>query len=401
MKIREVAIKKIIYGSTGAFAVFVFALLLSFTVFAGRILDSSLSDGADKLRERLGADLAVVPKGAEDSYQGIILSGEPVECSMDRGLESDLRELEGVEQVTPVIYLASLNASCCSVPIQIIGYDPDTDFITAPWISDEYTARQYDGEVIVGYNIALDNDDTLTFFGRTYTVKARLKKTGTGMDKSVYVTFDIMDRLLADARDKGVEFGEGSSEGLSDRYVSAFLIRTADGADPDLIAGRILRYGEVGVVQSKNMISSVTGGIGFISETIRIITISMIVIVAFVTAVLSIFRVGTRRKEWAVLRMMGASESWILRLILLENLYLSLVGAIFGVLIAIVIIFPFSQFIAEQIDLPYYGPGAVKVAFISLAALIVTLVTIAIPAMLAGIKAAKTDCYVLMRDGEN
>ncbi len=401
MKIREVAIKKIIYGSTGAFVVLAFALLLSFTFFAGRILESSLSDGADKLRERLGADMAVVPKGSEDSYQGIILSGEPVECSMDRSIENNLKGMDGVEKVTPVIYLASLNASCCSVPIQIIGYDPETDFVTSPWISDEYTTGEADGDMVVGYNIALDVEGTLTFFGRTYTVKARLNKTGTAMDKSVYVTFDVMDILLADAREKGVEFGEGSSEGLSDRYVSAFLIRTEEGADPDLIAGRILRYGNVGVVQSKNMISSVTGGIGFISKIIRIITISVIAIVVLVTAILSMFRAQTRRKEWAVLRMMGASQSWILRLILTENLLVSFAGAIFGILLAALVIFPFSRFIAEQIELPYYGPGGLKVVLIALAALAVTLVAGAIPAIFAGTKAAGTDCYVLMRDGEN
>ena len=401
MKIREVAIKKLIYGSIGASAVFLFALLLSFTVFAGRILDSSLTRGMENLRERLGADIAVVPKGAENSYQGIILSGEPVECSMDRKLEEELRAMEGVEEVTPVIYLASLNASCCSVPIQIIGYDPETDFVTSPWISEDYSLQLGGGDLIAGANIALDGDNTLTFFGRTYDVRARLNRTGTGMDKSVYVTFDVMEQMLADAREKGIEFGEGSDTGITDRYVSAFLIRVEEGADADLIAGKIMRNGEVGVVQSKNMLSSVTDGISLISKTLTVITWVMAVIVTLVTAILSVFRVNTRRKEWAVFRMMGASEGWILRLILLENIIMSFAGAVLGIILASLAVFPFSRMIADGIGLPYYGPGATEIIKVIVFSILITVFSGALPGIIAGAQAGKTDCYVLMRDGES
>lgn len=401
MKIREVALKKLIYGSIGGSAVFLFALLLSFTVFAGRILDTSLTRGLGNLRERLGADIAVVPKGSENSYQGILLSGEPVECSMDRSLEDELRSMDGIEEVTPVIYLASLNASCCSVPIQIIGYDPKTDFVTSPWISEDYSLQLGNGDLIAGANIALDGNNTLTFFGRTYDVKARLNRTGTGMDKSVYVTFDVMEQMIADAREKGIEFGDGSDAGITDRYVSAFLIRVEDGEDADVIAGRISRNSLVSVVQSKNMISSVTDGIGIISKILTIITWIMVIIVTLVTAILSVFRVNSRRKEWAVLRMMGASESWILRLILLENIIMSCAGAVLGIILASLAVFPFSVNVADAIGLPYYGPGLPGIIKVSLLSILITLISGALPGIIAGAKAGKTDCYVLMRDGEN
>ncbi|MFV0412342.1 MAG: ABC transporter permease, partial [Oscillospiraceae bacterium] len=50
---------------------------LSFALFGGAVLSASLTNGMYSLKERLGADLAVVPLEHEADYEGIILSGEP------------------------------------------------------------------------------------------------------------------------------------------------------------------------------------------------------------------------------------------------------------------------------------------------------------------------------------
>ncbi len=405
MRIIDIVLKKIWNGKTGGTAAFFFALILAFTLFSGRILSMSLNRGAENLKERLGADIAVVPEGQESNYQGIILSGEPVECSMKRDLESSILAIEGVEKVTPVIYLASLNASCCSVPIQIIGFDPKTDFVTSPWISGEYSADYGDGNLVIGANIATDEHNTLTFFGRTYDVSARLNKTGTGMDKSVYVTFDVMEQLIKDAREKGVSFGSTDdesrfSENITDSYVSAFLVRVKDGYSTDAVAGSILRTVPAGVVQSKNLLTSVTDGISFITDSIRYITFGMMVIVILVTAVLHIYRVNVRRKEWAVYRMMGASGDWILRLILTETIFISVIGAIIGVGASALFVFPFSELIAEQIKLPYFKPDVLEIIRSILFSIVITALSAVFPGILAGDIASRTECYELMREGE-
>ena len=405
MRIIDIAIRKLINGKTGGAAALIFALILSFTAFSGRILSDSLFLGANNLKERLGADIAVVPKGEEESYQGIILSGEPVECSIERSLESKLIAIDGVEKVTPVVYLASLNASCCSVPIQIIGYDPETDFVTTPWISEGYVKDNKDGSLIIGYNIAADSEDTLTFFGRSYEIRARLNKTGTGMDKSVYVTFDVVEQLIKDAKEKGVSFGEKDditeTDRITDSYVSAFLIRVKEGYSSDQVTGTILRDIPAGVVQSKNVFSSVTEGIGVISDFIRNITIAVLFIVSFVTALLHIYRVENRRKEWAVYRMMGASGNWILELIFTETVLLSIVGAVAGVGLGALVVFPFSELISEQLKLPYLRPDLLEIIKGVLFSIGLTAFSSIIPGIIAGEVAAGTECYVLMREGES
>ena len=413
MRVFTIAFKKIKSGNIGAGSVFFFAAVLAFTFFAGRFLTGSLSKGTYNLKERLGADIAVVPRGEEGTYQGILLSGEPVACTLERSLEQTIRDIDGVDKLTPVIFLASLNASCCSVPIQIIGYEPETDFVTSPWISEEYSVGNDEGNVIVGCNIAVDEGNELMFFGRTYQVRSRLLKTGTGMDKSVYVTFDVMEQMIRDAREKGITFdlegesrnagetaNEAAKEAITDRVVSAFLIRVKDGADPDSVAGYILRNTSAGVVQSKNVLLTATKGMDLFAKIIAAVTVGVMLLVIAVTMVLHVFRTKVRRKEWAVFLMMGASERYILSLILAETLLLSLGGAIVGIAAAAIFVFPFQELIATWIALPFYAPGAAKIAGEAFFGILLTLASGILPGVVAGVLAMKTDCYELMREGE-
>ena len=414
MRTIEFAYKKIKNSHIDAGAVFFFAVVLSFTVFAGQFLNASLSRGADNLKERLGADIAVVPRGQETSYQGIILSGEPIVCAIDASLGDTIRGTKGIAKVTPVIYLASLNASCCSVPVQLIGYDPETDFVTAPWIAEQYEADVTNGNLVVGHNIPVDEGNQISFFGKTYQVEARLHKTGTGMDRSVYVTFDVMEQMIRDAKEKGIEFESAatggdsesgpqipSGEKITDRYVSAFLIRVEEGADPDSVAGYLLRNTAEGVVQSKNLLNTASNGMSFFSKVIFWITMGMMLLVCTVTAVLHVFRINVRKKEWAVLMMMGASGKYVMRLILTETALLSIGGAVVGNACAALFILPFQELIAEKIELPFYAPDFGQIATGILLSVFLTLTAAGLPGIVAAALAAQTDCHELMREGES
>ena len=413
MRTIDIAYRKIRNGNTGAGTAFFFAAVLSLAVFAGQFLSQSLSKGAQNLKDRLGADIAVVPRGQEGRYQDILLNGEPISCTLDRGLEEEIRAIEGVDKVTPVIYLASLNASCCSVPIQIIGYEPETDFVIAPWISEQFTTRYKGGELVLGYNVAVDDGNTLKLFGRSYQVGARLHKTGTGMDRSVYVTFDEMEQIMHDAQDKGIRFEvdslagnpelanlSGTGNRLTDRYVSAFLIQLKEGADPDSVARHIRRDTSAGVVQRKDVLATVSDGMAFFSKLILWITVGMMILVIAVTIVLHVFRVNVRRKEWAVFLMLGADKGFLLRLILTETLLLSLGGAVAGTSLGALFAFSFRELIAEQIGLPFYATDWWSVSLEIFVSFALTVVSGCIPGMLAGFLAARTDCYELMREGE-
>ena len=118
--------------------------------------------------------------------EGILLRGEPAYFYFDRAVEQELKKIEGVESVSSQFYLTSLNQDCCSVPVQFVGFDPETDFSVQPWICESYSREVRDGELIVGNDISADENNRLKFFDEEYTVAAKLEETGTGLDQAVY-----------------------------------------------------------------------------------------------------------------------------------------------------------------------------------------------------------------------
>ena len=112
------------------------ALLLAAAVLAGSLIVGSLRTGLHSLEARLGADVMVVPYEAtsKSSVESIVLQGNIGYFYMDQAAYSKIASREGIGQISAQFFLASASAGCCSVPVQIIGFDPETDFTVTPWI---------------------------------------------------------------------------------------------------------------------------------------------------------------------------------------------------------------------------------------------------------------------------
>ena len=84
---------------------------------------------------RLGADLLIVPEGAEIKVETALRMGKPAQAWMPREKLTEIARLPGVAQVSPQLHLATLSgASSCPAPeMFIVAYDPATDFTLRPW----------------------------------------------------------------------------------------------------------------------------------------------------------------------------------------------------------------------------------------------------------------------------
>ena len=111
---------------------------LAMSVFGGTIVVSSLRKGLESMENRLGADIIVVPAEAESkvSLKNLLLQGTIGTFYMDASATEKVRETEGVEKASAQIFLSSMKADCCSVKVQIIGFDPENDFVVQPWIAE-------------------------------------------------------------------------------------------------------------------------------------------------------------------------------------------------------------------------------------------------------------------------
>jgi len=372
--------------------------MLSFTLFGGSILTASLKNGMSSMKQRFGADLMVVPKGYEAQTEGILLKGEPKYFYFDKSVAEEIAKVEGVELVTSQFFLTSLSAACCSTKVQLIGFNPKTDFVIQPWVSKTYSGAIGDGQLIVGSDIVLENNNTLKFYGQSYPIAAQLEKTSTGLDSSVFMNMDTMQKLFAGAKKVGMYFLDEQKPGSS---ISTVLVKIDKNYDAEIVAKNIRStVSKVEVVVPQKMISSIAKNLDSLVIYIQIFSIVLWILAAVILGIVFSVTINERKKEFAVLRILGATRKKLIGILLTESLFISITGGIVGTLIASISIFPFSTYIGDKLQLPYIQPHTSTILEILVLSLLLSIVIGPLTSGYSAIKISRAETYITMREGE-
>jgi putative ABC transport system permease protein len=301
-------------------------LLVSALVFVlsfVRRVDSIIKVTSD----RLGADILIVPSGSRGAAEDVLLENRVKSFYMDRAVLDKVRKIKDIEDLTTQTYLVSIGGECCDVPETIVvAFNQDSDFIIKPWLSKSLGRRLKKGEALVGSESAMNISVGLTdvdshLFGNMFKMVGVLEKTGTGLDTAIFIDESNMEDILRKGKAK-----------LRPGEISIIFARVKKGVDPTKVAGDITdSVMEVNAVARKDI------GKGILT-TLRDLNRIFFVTVAM-ASVLSIFLVwavfsaiaNERAWEIGIMRAIGARESHVSRLFLIEVLFIGGVGSIIGI----------------------------------------------------------------------
>lgn len=380
-------------------ALILLAAFLSFSVFAGSMIVLSLQNGLESYESRLGADIVVVPYEARShgTLESILLQGIPGYFYMDETYLDQVRAISGVESASPQFYLASASAGCCSVAVQIIGFDPDTDFSIQPWIRESYSRDLGDGDVIVGSGITVPKNRILRFYNQDCRVVASLDQTGTGLDTAVYANMNTIQALMAGSQAEGFDYFGGADP---QRTISSIMVKVKDGCSIESVANDInIHVRHVEATQAKTMVSSIAGGLTNVSHIIGGLT-AMIWALAIVILILAFVMISHERtREFAILRVMGASQRMLSGLLRWEAAFISLVGAVLGVAVGALVVFPFSSLIRGKLDLPYLMPGSGVVLGLLVGSVVLAVAAGSLTSAISAYRISRIDTGLILREG--
>ena len=378
----------------------ILAALLTFTALGGTLTVASLGKGLDSLEARLGADVMVVPKEAtmKKKFEDIVLQGSTGYFYMDSSRAEEVIECEGVGEVSPQFFLASTGSSCCSIPVQIIGFDPATDFTVSPWIKRTYGGELGLYDIVAGSDLNAFVGDKLSFYGVECTVAAKLEKTGTSYDTTVFTNEQTIKALIQSSLDKGMNDFKDIDPA---RSVSCLMINAADGTSPEELVNDInIHVKKVKAYKSGDMISGIAGSLGGVSQMIKLLIAAVWVLGIVILLLAFTMSVNERKKEFAVLRVMGASRSKLAGLVLKEALMTCLIGSNAGAVIGLLILIPFNGVIEQTLSLPFLLPRAGSIAGITAAAVVLSVLTGAAAAAVSAWRVSRIDTGVILR-GDN
>jgi putative ABC transport system permease protein len=375
--------------------------MLASSLLVGGLFSFSLSKGLNRLSSRLGADVIVIPQGTEINDQSVLLQGDSKYAYLPEGSLEFIRGLDGVEIATPQYYLTTLSASCCDQKVSVIGFDPASDFVIQPWIREVLTEKLPKGAIVVGSEIRIEEKGTVKFFDREYPVAATLEPIGNRLDQAVFVDVSTLESIREAAQAKGVVFLFRNENPELLTY-SSILIKLAPNADLERLSREIhTRFDGVQIRSRKDMFSG-------LEKSARILQIVVWVIVAFflivaVAAIVISFSLSTRerRREYALLRIIGFTRKRLKKLVLAESFLVSAVGTYIGLLFASVAFFTFRIWIGEHVGVPFIIPATVEIAGVYVA--VILLLHSVGPAAVYGVanKVSQIDAYAALREVEH
>lgn len=329
-----------------------FVFVLAASLFLGAVLTSSMQAGLNKTVNRLGADIIVVPKEYERDMADALFLGEMCDFTFDRAWIKPISQIDGIEAVSPQLYLESLAASCCSTQTQLIAFDPDTDFIITSWLADDNIPMPERGEMIIGYEIDPETPGEISFFDEPYKVVGQLEKTGTNYDVCVFMTYETAQDILSS--EKWYEVFRENPD--ASQLISSLTIRTEEGVDAKDVARTInfhladncpiAAYTTNGIMTgAMDTVHSLTG-----YSTVLLVMIALLVVVALVC----IFTITINERAWefGILASLGIHGKTLSGIVLSEGLLIGAAGGVLGSAFSAAVVLIFGNAFATVMELP-------------------------------------------------
>lgn len=363
---------------------------------------NNLELGITNTTERMGADMIVVPREGTENIRDSLFKGKPCTVVFDRAWEDSVRKVDGVKRVSPQLYLATLSASCCDASVQLVAFDPETDFVVAPWLERADKLKLKKGEVVVGEHVTAKPGDTIRFFDTDFQVVEKLEKTGMGYDNSVFMTYETAYMLKA---------SEAARENLPTEEMqdaaSMLLVDIEDG-----IRGAELGSLQVAIQKSNGngekaraftadeLMSGIASQVDRLSGYGRVLTYIMVVSTALALISIFVITINERKYEFGILYTLGAKRTHITKIILSEALIISIVGGIAGVIVSVWGVMIFREAISIKLDIPYFDSGMAQTVPVALVCLALAAVTGVIAAVCSSYRISRGEPYHLIRESE-
>ena len=347
--------------------------------------------------KRLGADLLVVPMGAQSQIDTALLMGKPTKYTMPAQDLQKVEAISGVQAASSQIYLSSLyGAECCSFSETfLVVYDTATDLTISPWLTGKLKRVPAKNEVIGGSAVFGPNGSTsISLYGYQVTLAGNLEATGTGLDQTIFMTTETALEIAKSSVTTAAE-----PLVFSQNQVSAILVKVKPGADAHRVALETYKnIPDIAVIESPNLFGTyrhqITGLLwGFVSFII-IIWILAVLLVGMIFSLIA----HQRRRELAVLRAMGATRNFILSTMLVEAGVLAFSGAVAGIAVSSGLLFMFKDFIVSSLKITFLFPDINSALLLFGIGLVVALITITLAVVIPAFRASRDEPAIAMRE---
>jgi putative ABC transport system permease protein len=397
MNLIRFAIRNIAGNSFRSWMVFFCATLMAAFVISATLIIGGANDSLRLALDRLGADIIVIPEGHEQRLEAALLMGIPVHCWMPDTVVDEIAQVDGVTAVSPQLYLSTLRgASCCSVPeMFLIAYEPETDFTLRPWLEENLEGGLAVGEAVGGSLVYVPQaEGELLVYGYGLDLKGSLSPTGTGLDQSMFFTFETAHEIARLSPEQAVKALD-----IPPRTVSSAMVKVDLRSDPYQVAEAIdAAISGVTPLETNKLFKGQREQIlSLLNSVVTLLVITWVLAMALIAVVFSL-AVNERRRHIGVMRALGASRATVLKSLLLEAMLLALAGGGVGIVVSSLAVYLFRTLIIDLMGFPFLFPAPLQLAGLGLGALTLALLGVTASALVPALRISFQDPAISMRE---
>lgn len=342
---------------TQSVATFLSVALSVAVIFALVLSSMGVQNGLATSRERLGADIMVIPSDAavDLDQNALLFTGSPANMYMDAGVEARVAAVAGVKRTTAQFYGQTLDASCCSAdgPARLVGYDAATDWVISPWTDQKVEGALGAAQVVVGSDLAADYERGGKVLGHNVDLAAMLDATGTDLDGSLLMDIDQVRAFVKDTADLSYLWDE---YGSPDNLISCVLVQVDDGWR-NAVVTELASMDGIAVIEASSTVEKVADQMGALFSIMAGAAALLVVATLFQLFARFFSLAWDRRGELALYRALGASRREVSLLIGGEAAVLVGGGVVAGLVLGAVLYLAVPGMLANAGSFPYLAPG--------------------------------------------
>jgi putative ABC transport system permease protein len=346
-------------ASAGTVAVVVGALFVTMLLTSGAAYSTQLT------RDKLGADIMILPKGATVSPTPFYtLLYTPGPNYMSQGYLQAVASISGVKETAAQLYLTHIihvGGGGYGARFWVVAVDP-SNFMLGSWLSQNVSRPLREGEAVLGWQFPrlYDIPNNGVWYGTKLTPIFRLPRTGTFMDNVMFVSLDTARGML-EWQMKGIDPGPCCDWliplSFSEGQVSAVFVKVNNGVDPDQVAKQIdSTYQFAHAITVNSLVGSANNRMGeFLSTSSVSSSLVLVASVLLVSAVTSA-TTNERSQEFGLMRALGGTRRFIGKLVAAQTILVTSLSGLFGIVGAWILFNIFYATIISTLGIPHQIP---------------------------------------------
>ena len=398
MKLRRLVLRNILGNLFRSGAIFLCAALVAGLSLSATLVVLGAEASLRRNLSRMGADIIVIPWGTmSQDFDGAHLAGMMTDRWMPRAYIDRIAAVQGVEVVSPQLYLSTLTDSpFCSLPeMYLVAYDPVTDFVLKPWLEHDPIGNLRLGEAVGGAAVFdPDGDQNIQVYGYPLKLIRTLEETGGDVDQVLFVSFDTAQAILEQVQSQPKPAFEIAPESISTAMVKVQL-----GSEPHEVAIRILeQVPSVVPIESTGFFQTQRSQmVGLLRIVLLLAGLTWVLATLFMGLVFSL-AANERRREIAMLRALGATQTLVLKTLLLEGAALALSGGVIGIGLVILATGLFREQIAHIVNIQITLPSPLLLLSLVATGLVLALMSVTVAAWIPASRLSRQEPALAMRE---